>query len=1042
MHISDHRHSMIIRKIAALLVCLVFLNTTPFIGEVYALSPWAGTETTSMRLTSLRHYLEKKSQVIIAREDDQIKLLIANGDPDGLLLTYGKYLISEKAEQDDLRFVRAVIHEDIEALMQVLAKHNRYRYRGIKEIVLREFPLDESNLEKYYPLVDYTEFSTDLYVNHIIAKVFEWITLTEREIISEDEIPAPYSKLVSTLKYIIMRRKHNYFKSDFWNLGEREEKIISAINEKSMEFYQVGDLESTDTKDEKISKHSDNNWPERLVSLRQWATSFDETDDRAEFLLRLEKQFSSEVGVLKKEAEKREYAKVLINNIDFTRKSEARACLNIAILNVAKELNPEHMDEQMLVKAATFLDYNGEFKDEVRKAGRDFFQAIPKKSVFDYSRVYRSEEKTKDISDHLESYLRQINEIPLLTRVGEIKMGVLTQLGDENAEKTLHECNLRLVWHVVKNNFMSKTRIHVMDLISAGNGFSKRNLDVKGINKSGLANAAKVYEPQRGIRFSTFAGRAIKNSIKGEIAQFENSVSYPNSLRQQINEFISDCADHGINPKDDSVSDETIVNTLSVKKDRVRRLRTAMKQGGDSLNHDDPRRKAADGPRKYGEAVGENDPELMKETYYEMVDHIVERVEARIHLRFDGKAEKYIKLFRIIVKPMLLLKPADEIPGQLEVGAMIGYKDPRIGQVMANQMLVGVLKKDGKRRRGIWDMVRDVIIGEMGLEPEDFFGHDRAADKEIKIKRGAPADALQVIYDKFRFDEFKRSELLKLRDYHPSTVDMELKMLRELNILIRVKRGWYRLSPSLKFSDEGDDEKTANNIASIYNIELKTSPRGNKKPLDRYSIPEGKIPVVRERVKLEVMHQNFKELRLRDKDIINVWSGYAKSSDQKNILQEIRKIAPKNGYEINFGNISDEEKSVKELVNLAIEKKDENDSIVTVLPFTHPYVQKKLKELKNAHVIFMDYDSDKATLDSFFHIEGIIAAASAYLNNNDRAFMNLYTLLTDKECPAVTVSELRKNPELLKFNLKPITAKDPSDLEHLNERMLELLHAV
>lgn len=200
-----------------------------------------------------------------------------------------------------------------------------------------------------------------------------------------------------------------------------------------------------------------------------------------------------------------------------------------------------------------------------------------------------------------------------------------------------------------------------------------------------------------------------------------------------------------------------------------------------------------------------------------------------------------------------------------------------------------------------------------------------------------------------------------------------------------------------------------------------------------------------ERAKTEEMNKNLEEAlkaRTHDKAVIKVWSGYAKSNDQKAILQEIRKIAPGKGYEVDFGNISEEEDSLKELVDFAVSQAGKNDNTVTILPSNHSYVQANMEELKKSHVIFMDYDSDSVDLDSFFQIGGIIAAGVAYLNNNDLAFMNLYRLLTDdNNHVTVTIDQLKKDPLALRFFLTPIRIKDPNDLKSLNDRMRELLIA-
>ena len=311
---------------------------------------------------------------------------------------------------------------------------------------------------------------------------------------------------------------------------------------------------------------------------------------------------------------------------------------------------------------------------------------------------------------------------------------------------------------------------------------------------------------------------------------------------------------------------------------------------------------------------------------------------------------------------------------------------------------------------------------------------------------GSPAEALRVSFRNFKFEEFSKESLYALRTTHkPSTVDMEVRMLKKIGILLPVKGKalYYKINPVLSGSTEEETEK---NLEAVYNIKLKTSPRGKECPLDRYSIPEDKIPAVKERVKLEVLHRNLEaaaKAKNEDEYIIKMWSGYAVSREQKEILQKIRARLSNNGYKIDFGNITDEKKSVKELVDFAITSDGNNDNTVIVLPFKEQYVQKNLSNLKNAHVIFIDYDRRKINHERFFHIGGIIAASVAYLTNNDFAFNNICNILMNNTGNIdVKIEQLKKDPTLLTLLLDPILIKNPDDLRSLNERMTKLLMSV
>jgi len=166
----------------------------------------------------------QRTQIRYAESEDAIRLLNAN-NAECLLLSSGKYLVTKEVAQDDIRLLRAIIHEDIEAIMQVIAKEDRYQ--GIKGLILKYFPPDKSN-----------NLPVDLYVNHTVARAFEWLILVKQEIILRDEIPQDAKDFIEAIEPIIKDNRHNYFTEEFWDSIIRGERIRQALN-KGMVFYQV-----------------------------------------------------------------------------------------------------------------------------------------------------------------------------------------------------------------------------------------------------------------------------------------------------------------------------------------------------------------------------------------------------------------------------------------------------------------------------------------------------------------------------------------------------------------------------------------------------------------------------------------------------------------------------------------------------------------------------------------------------------------------------------------------------------------------------------
>jgi RNA polymerase primary sigma factor len=97
----------------------------------------------------------------------------------------------------------------------------------------------------------------------------------------------------------------------------------------------------------------------------------------------------------------------------------------------------------------------------------------------------------------LESYLRAIRRYELLTKSGEFRIGTQVRAGQEKARQDLVEANLRLVVKLAMEYRHAK--IGLDDLIAEGN--------------LGLIEAANRFDPQRGVRFATYASWWIRKFV-------------------------------------------------------------------------------------------------------------------------------------------------------------------------------------------------------------------------------------------------------------------------------------------------------------------------------------------------------------------------------------------------------------------------------------------------------------------------------------------------------------------------------------------------
>ena len=121
----------------------------------------------------------------------------------------------------------------------------------------------------------------------------------------------------------------------------------------------------------------------------------------------------------------------------------------------------------------------------------------------------------------LETYLREINETPLLTAAQEKELARRIWDGDSSARDCMVRANLRLVVNIARN-YVGKG-LDLPDLIEEGN--------------LGLLRAVEGFDPSMNTRFSTYAGYWIKQSIKRALINTGKTIRIPAYMALLLTEW-------------------------------------------------------------------------------------------------------------------------------------------------------------------------------------------------------------------------------------------------------------------------------------------------------------------------------------------------------------------------------------------------------------------------------------------------------------------------------------------------------------------------
>ncbi len=123
----------------------------------------------------------------------------------------------------------------------------------------------------------------------------------------------------------------------------------------------------------------------------------------------------------------------------------------------------------------------------------------------------RGRKSTSSLQTPLETYLREINEMGLLTAQEEKELARQIAEGNVQARDRMVRANLRLVVNIARG--YTGKGLGLQDLIEEGN--------------LGLLRAVEGFDPTMGTRFSTYASYWIKQSIKRALINSAKTIRIP-----------------------------------------------------------------------------------------------------------------------------------------------------------------------------------------------------------------------------------------------------------------------------------------------------------------------------------------------------------------------------------------------------------------------------------------------------------------------------------------------------------------------------------
>jgi RNA polymerase primary sigma factor len=235
----------------------------------------------------------------------------------------------------------------------------------------------------------------------------------------------------------------------------------------------------------------------------------------------------------------------------------------------------------------------------------------------------------------LKLYLREISQIPLLTREEEIELAKRIKEGDQEARQKMIRANLRLVVKIAHD--YAGSGLPLLDLISEGN--------------IGLMKAVDRFDPEKGGKLSTYAAWWIKQSIKRALANQSKTIRLPVHLVDKIarlRRVATQLAEElGREPGDEEIAEELEMPASKVAQLRSVAVRPASLDAAIGQDEDSAslgelvKDEAAEDPSEVIEK------ENLKRTVLELLPKLDERERKILAMRFGLEGNEEMTLEEI-----------------------------------------------------------------------------------------------------------------------------------------------------------------------------------------------------------------------------------------------------------------------------------------------------------------------------------------------------------------------------------------------------------